>query len=56
MARMAGRVGALIHVRLGDRVSAGQPLFTLHAQAPGELAYVLSNVSAQAPLVVIDPA
>ena len=46
--------GAMIHVRLGDRVAAGQPLFTLHAQAPGELAYALAYVDAQSPIVEID--
>jgi len=46
--------GAFIHVRLGDSVVAGQPLFTLHAQAPGELAYALAYVDAQAPIVEID--
>jgi thymidine phosphorylase len=46
--------GAVIHVRLGDTVAVGQPLFTLHAQAPGELAYALGYVRAQAPIVSID--
>ena len=46
--------GAMIHVRLGDRVATGQPLFTLHAQAPGELAYALAYVDAQSPIVEID--
>lgn len=31
--------GLEIHVRLGERVERGQPLFTLHSNAPGELAY-----------------
>jgi len=47
--------GAEIHVRLGDSVAAGQPVFTLHAQAPGELAYALAYVNAQPPIVEIDP-
>jgi len=46
--------GAMIHVRLGDSVITGQPLFTLHAQAPGELAYALAYVDAQSPIVEID--
>jgi thymidine phosphorylase len=46
--------GAVIHVRLGDRIAAGQPLFTLHAQASGELAYALAYVNAQPPIVEID--
>ena len=44
VAKLAGAPGAPcagleLHVSLGDRVERGQPLFTLHAQAPGELAY-----------------
>ena len=46
--------GAAIHVRLGDSVAARQPLFTLHAQSPGELAYALAYVNGQAPIVQID--
>jgi thymidine phosphorylase len=47
--------GAVIHVRLGEVVDAGQPLFTLHAQTPGELAYALAYVQAQTPIITIDP-
>ena len=47
--------GAVIHVRLGETVAAGQPLFTLHAQAPGELAYALGFVQAQPAIVAVDP-
>lgn len=46
--------GAVIHVRLGDSVVKGQPLFTLHAQSSGELAYALAYVNAQRPIVEID--
>jgi thymidine phosphorylase len=35
----AAAAGLELHVGLGDRVERGQPLFTLHAEAPGELAY-----------------
>jgi thymidine phosphorylase len=45
----------VIHVRLGETVAAGQPLFTLHAQAPGELAYALGFVQAQPAIVAVDP-
>jgi thymidine phosphorylase len=46
IAKLAGApdskaAGAEIHVRLGDRVKRGQPLFTIHAETPGELAYAL---------------
>ncbi|MGN2243265.1 thymidine phosphorylase family protein [Frateuria sp. GZRR33] len=37
--------GLTIDVRLGDGVVVGQPLFTLHAQSPGELAYAMEYVS-----------
>ncbi|UGB47289.1 thymidine phosphorylase family protein [Frateuria edaphi] len=37
--------GLVIDVRVGDPVTAGQPLFTLHAQSPGELAYAMEYVS-----------
>ena len=47
--------GATILVRLGDTVAAGQPLLTLHAQAPGELAYALAFVHGQSPVIAIDP-
>jgi len=47
--------GALIRVRLGDTVQAGAPLFTLHAESPGELAYALAYVRSQSPIVAIDP-
>jgi len=36
-------------------VATGQPLYTLHAQSPGELAYALAYVHAQTPIVTIDP-
>ena len=47
VAKLAGAPDAAVaglemHVRLGDQVQAGMPLFTLHAVAPGELAYARS--------------
>ncbi|MFN2425474.1 MAG: thymidine phosphorylase family protein [Candidatus Binatia bacterium] len=48
--------GATVDVRLGDAVDIGQPLFTLHAQTPGELAYALDYVQSQPSIVVIDSA
>jgi thymidine phosphorylase len=35
----AAAAGLELHVRVGARVEAGQPLYTLHAEAPGELEY-----------------
>lgn len=37
--------GLTLDVHLGDTVAAGQALFTLHAQSPGELAYAMEYVS-----------
>ena len=37
----APAAGIVVGVKLGERVEAGQPLFTLHAEARGELAYAL---------------
>jgi thymidine phosphorylase len=44
VAKLAGApdapaAGLVLQVGLGDQVDRGQPLFTLHAEAPGELAY-----------------
>lgn len=46
--------GVEVHVRLGDRVERGAPLFTLHAQSPGELAYALAFVAARTPVFEVD--
>jgi len=46
--------GATIRVRLGDPVAAGQPLFSLHAQSAGELAYALAYVRGQPAIVSLD--
>jgi len=53
LAKLAGApqakaAGIALHVRLGDMVSAGTPLCTLHAEAAGELAYALSYADANA--------
>jgi len=52
----AAAAGADMHVRLGDVVQAGQPLFTLHAQASGELAYARQYVEGRPPIVQISEA
>ncbi len=46
LAKLAGApqapaAGIDLHVRLGDRVEAGQPLFTLHAETSGQLGYAM---------------
>ena len=51
LAKLAGapmdkEAGIELHVRLGDKVSRGMPLCTLHAESPGELAYALNYADA----------
>jgi thymidine phosphorylase len=58
LAKLAGApdrkaAGILMHVGLGEEIVAGQPLFTLHAEAPGELAYALEYARANAELLEI---
>ena len=60
VAKLAGAprapaAGLELHVKLGDRVEDGSPLFTLHAQAPGELAYALQYLDAY-PLISLEDA
>jgi thymidine phosphorylase len=59
LAKLAGApeakaAGVDLHVRLGCSVAAGEPLCTLHAQAPGELAYALQYALANPDIVRID--
>lgn len=47
VAKLAGAPGAALAgltcaLRIGDLVAVGQPLYTVHAQSPGELDYALS--------------
>lgn len=57
VAKLAGApnapmAGLELHVRLGDRVLRGMPLFTIHAEAPGELEYALGYLGSH-PAVVL---
>jgi thymidine phosphorylase len=45
--------GLTLEVKCGDRVHAGQPLFHLHAQTPGELEYAKAYVESQPDLIAI---
>ena len=61
LAKLAGApsdkaAGLDLHVRIGDRVERGQPLFTVHAEAPGELAYALEYLARQTGIVVLEAA
>ena len=58
VAKLAGAprdpaAGLILHVRLGDTVKPGQPLFTVHAQAAGELDYALAYATAQDEIIAI---
>jgi thymidine phosphorylase len=58
VAKLAGApkspaAGIDLHVRLGDIVDAGQPLFTVHAQSRGELEYALHYVATQRMIIGI---
>ena len=46
--------GIVLHVRLGDGVVAGAPLVTVHAQAPGQLAYALDYAAANPDIFEIE--
>jgi thymidine phosphorylase len=61
LAKLAGApsdkaAGLDLHARIGDRVERGQPLFTVHAEAPGELAYALEYLARQTGIVVLEAA
>ncbi len=59
LAKLAGApddpaAGIVLHVRLGDGVVAGAPLVTVHAQAPGQLAYALDYAAANPDIFEIE--
>ena len=56
VAKLAGApdakaAGLEMHIRLGDRVEAEQPLYTIHAETPGELAYALEYAGTNGDIV-----
>lgn len=58
LAKLAGAprapaAGVDLHVRLGQRIARGQPLLTIHAQTPGELAYALDFQAGQRDLITV---
>jgi len=60
LAKLAGApddkaAGIELHVRLGDEVAAGEPLLTVHAEAPGELAYALDYAAHNPDLISLEP-
>ncbi len=59
VAKLAGAPRALaagleLHTPLGSTVGKGQPLFTVHAETPGELAYALNYVALQPGIVHVE--
>lgn len=63
VAKLAGApedraAGVEMHVRRGDAVSVGQPLYTIHAESRGELAYAAAFAARNAVYAVapVDPA
>jgi thymidine phosphorylase len=58
VAKLAGAPGSKaagieMHVRLGDSISPGQPLYTVHAQTTGELGYSLDYVTANPDIIEV---
>jgi thymidine phosphorylase len=58
LAKLAGApevkaAGVLLHVELGTPVLAGQPLCSVHADTPGELAYALEYAAANTDIVAV---
>lgn len=53
-APLAPAAGVTMHAALGSRVAVGQPLLTLHAESPGELAYALAYAESQENLFTIE--
>lgn len=45
--------GVEIHVRIGHQISEGEPVYTIHAQSAGELAYALGYAHANKDIVGI---
>lgn len=59
VAKLAGAprapaAGLELHVRLGQRLEKDAPLYTVHAEAPGELEYALGYVEHQSDIVLVE--
>lgn len=60
IAKLAGApkapaAGLDLHRTAGDQVWAGEPVFTIHAQTPGELAYAKAYAAQQEDVIHLDP-
>jgi len=59
VAKLAGAphapaAGLDLHVRLNQHVESGEPLYTVHSETPGELAYALEFAARKADLLTIE--
>ena len=50
----AASAGVELHVRIGERVAKSTPLYTVHAEARGELEYALEYAAQRAEIVRIE--
>ncbi len=60
VAKLAGApeakaAGVELHVALGDEIERGHPLYTIHAETPGELEYALEYAAANPDIYVVTP-
>lgn len=60
LAKLAGAphdkaAGVVLHVPLNTCVDAGEPLFTIHAESPGELQYSLSLLDQIPSIIQVEP-
>ena len=58
LAKLAGApddkaAGVELHAKVGSRVTAGEPLCTVHADAPGQLAYALNYAAANTDIFTV---
>ena len=54
-APIATAAGVDLHIRQGSSIEKGQPLFTIHAEAPGELEYALDYIASQKNIISVSP-
>ena len=50
----AAAAGVDVHVRVGQRVEKGAPLYTVHAEAPGELDYAFDYVARHTDIIKLE--
>ncbi len=50
----ASAAGLELHVRLGAVVKKRDPLFTVHAESPGELTYAFEYLSINSDIIVLE--